>query len=37
MKVSSDKLRMMFVGILVILSAQMMLAAFGINLIEQAP
>jgi uncharacterized protein len=37
MKLPSDKLRIMFVCILVILSAQMMLAAFGINLIEQAP
>jgi uncharacterized membrane protein YfcA len=37
MKLHSDKLRMMFVGILVILSAQMMLAAFGINLIGQGP
>lgn len=37
MKVPNDKLRLMFVCILVILSAQMMLAAFGINLIEAAP
>jgi uncharacterized membrane protein YfcA len=37
MKVPNDKLRMMFVCILVILSAQMMLAAFGINLIKAAP
>lgn len=37
MKVPNDKLRLMFVGILVILSAQMMLAAFGINLIKAAP
>ena len=37
MKLPSDKLRIMFVCILVILSAQMMLAAFGINLIERAP
>jgi len=37
MKLHSDKLRMMFVCILVILSAQMMLAAFGINLVERAP
>jgi len=36
MKVPNDKLRLMFVCILVILSAQMMLAAFGINLIEAA-
>jgi uncharacterized protein len=36
MRLPSDKLRIMFVCILVILSAQMMLAAFGINLIEQA-
>jgi uncharacterized protein len=36
MKVPNDKLRMMFVCILVILSAQMMLAAFGINLIAAA-
>jgi uncharacterized protein len=34
MKMPNDKLRIMFVGILVILSAQMMLAAFGINLIK---
>ncbi len=37
MKLPGDKLRMMFVCILVILSAQMMLAAFGINLIAQVP
>jgi uncharacterized membrane protein YfcA len=37
MKVPNDKLRLMFVCILVILSAQMMLAAFGINLIEAVP
>jgi len=37
MKLSGDKLRTMFVCILLILSAQMMLAAFGINLIERAP
>ena len=37
MKVPNDKLRLMFVGILVILSAQMMLAAFGINLIKARP
>jgi len=37
MKVPNDKLRLMFVCILVILSVQMMLAAFGINLIEAAP
>jgi uncharacterized protein len=36
MKVPNDKLRLMFVCILVILSAQMMLAAFGINLIKAA-
>jgi uncharacterized protein len=36
MKVPNDKLRMMFVCILLILSAQMMLAAFGINLIAAA-
>jgi uncharacterized membrane protein YfcA len=37
MKLPNDKLRMMFVCILVILSAQMLLAAFGINLIKAAP
>jgi uncharacterized protein len=37
MKVPNDKLRLMFVGVLVILSAQMMLAAFGINLIKAKP
>jgi uncharacterized protein len=37
MKLPSDKLRIMFVCILVLLSAQMMLAAFGITLIGQAP
>jgi uncharacterized membrane protein YfcA len=37
MKLPNEKLRMMFVCILVVLSVQMMLAAFGINLIEAAP
>jgi uncharacterized membrane protein YfcA len=37
MKLPNEKLRMMFVCILVILSVQMMLTAFGINLIEAAP
>jgi len=37
MKLPNEKLRMMFVCILVILSVQMMLAAFGINLIKAAP
>jgi uncharacterized membrane protein YfcA len=37
MKVPNDKLRIMFVCILLILSAQMMLTACGINLIKAAP
>ncbi|HEX3398133.1 MAG TPA: sulfite exporter TauE/SafE family protein [Steroidobacteraceae bacterium] len=36
MTVPNEKLRLMFIGILVILAAQMMLAAFGIHLIGPA-
>jgi uncharacterized membrane protein YfcA len=37
MRLSNDKLRSMFVAILVILAAQMALAAFGINLVKKVP
>lgn len=33
----ANKLRIMFVGVLVILAVQMMLAAFGINFLKGAP
>jgi uncharacterized protein len=37
MSVPNEKLRLMFVGILLILAVQMMLAAFGVNLIGHTP
>jgi hypothetical protein len=37
MSVPNEKLRLMFVGILLILAVQMMLAAVGINLVGHAP
>jgi uncharacterized protein len=37
MAVPNDKLRLMFIAILLILAVQMMLAAFGINLTDRAP
>jgi uncharacterized membrane protein YfcA len=37
MNVPNDKLRIMFVGILIILAAQMLLSALGINLFERSP
>ena len=36
MAVSNDKLRLMFIAILALLAAQMMLAAFGVNLVGHA-
>ena len=37
MIMSIEKLRIMFVGVLLVLAAQMMLAAFGIDLVKGAP
>jgi hypothetical protein len=36
MTVANDKLRMMFISILLILALQMVLTAFGINLVSRA-